>query len=89
VEIDFERVFGEAFERLDQERGSHNLVSLVGLRQAVPVERALFDERFQQLRREGRYSLSAAEGRHGVSAEEREAGFTENGTLLLYVSRRG
>ena len=29
-----------------------------------------------------------AEGRHGLSPEEREAGITEDGALLLYVSRR-
>ena len=36
----------------------------------------------------GRYSLSAAEGRHGLTPEEREAGILEDGTLLLYVSRK-
>jgi hypothetical protein len=43
----------------------------------------------QRLRREGRYSLTGAEGRHGISAEERDAGITEDGNLLLFVSRRG
>jgi hypothetical protein len=54
----------------------------------VPVDRAAFDTGLHQLRVAGRYSLSAAEGRHGLSPEEREAGITEDGTLLLYVSRR-
>jgi hypothetical protein len=43
----------------------------------------------QRLRRAGRYSLSAAEGRHGISAEERDAAIPEDGSLLLFVSRRG
>jgi hypothetical protein len=60
---DFARLFEEAFDRFDRERGSHNLVSLVGLRRALPVGRAAFDAELQRLRRAGRYSLSAAEGR--------------------------
>ncbi len=85
---DFARHFEEAFDRLDRERGSHNLVSLVGLRRALPVDRAAFDAELQRLRREGRYSLSAAEGRHGISPEERDAAIPEDGSLLLFVSRR-
>jgi hypothetical protein len=84
----FASLFDEAFNRLDRARGSHNFVSLVDLRRAVPVDRAAFDTGLHQLRVAGRYSLSAAEGRHGLSPEEREAGITEDGTLLLYVSRR-
>jgi hypothetical protein len=87
--MDFARCFEEVFERLDRERGSHNLVSLVGLRRALPVERATFDAELQRLRRAGRYSLSAAEGRHGISPEERDAAIAEDGSLLLFVSRRG
>jgi hypothetical protein len=86
---DFTRLFEEAFDRLDRERGSHNLVSLVGLRRAVPADRAAFDAELQRLRRAGRYSLSAAEGRHGISPEERDAAIPEDGSLLLFVSRRG
>jgi hypothetical protein len=86
--MDFAHQFDEAFARLDRERGGHNHVSLVELRRAVPVERALFDAELQQLRRAGRYSLSAAEGRHGLRAEEQEAGIHEDGSLLLFVSRR-
>jgi hypothetical protein len=86
---DFARRFEEVFERLDCERGSHNLVSLVGLRRGLPVDRATFDAELQRLRRAGRYSLSAAEGRHGISPEERDAAVSEDGSLLLYVSRRG
>jgi hypothetical protein len=86
---DFARLFEEAFDRLNRERGSHNLVSLVGLRRALPVGRAAFDTELQRLRRAGRYSLSAAEGRHGISPEERDAAIPEDGSLLLFVSRRG
>jgi hypothetical protein len=87
-EEDFARLFDDAFARLDRERGGHNLVSLVGLRQSLPVSREAFDDGLRGLRRQGRYSLSAAEGRHGLSPEERQAGLVEDGTLLLYVSRR-
>jgi hypothetical protein len=87
-QLEFARLFDEAFARLDRERGAHNLVSLVGLRRALPLPREAFDDGLRRLRREGRYSLSAAEGRHGLSAEEREAGLSEDGALLLYVSRR-
>jgi hypothetical protein len=86
--MDFARLFDEAFARLDREHGSHNHVSLVALRRAVPVERGAFDAGLQQLRRAGLYGLSAAEGRHGLSAEERDAGIPEDGSLLLFVSRR-
>jgi hypothetical protein len=86
---DFAQRFEEAFARLDRERGGHNLVSLVALRQAMGEERAAFDAGLRELRREGRYSLSAAEGRHGISPEEREAGVVEDGSLLLFASRKG
>jgi hypothetical protein len=86
--IDFAPAFAAAFVRLDRDRGGHNLVSLVDLRRAVPVERARFDAELNHLRRAGLYTLSGAEGRHGLGAEEREAGIVEHGNLLLYVSRR-
>jgi hypothetical protein len=41
------------------------------------------------VRRQGRYSLSAAEGRHGISPEERDAGIIEDGSLLLFASCKG
>jgi hypothetical protein len=85
---DFSRAFDEAFSRLDREKGSHNFVSLVPLRHAVPVPRDAFDAGLRQLRLAGRYTVSAAEGRHGLSPEERDAGIPEDGALLLYVSRR-
>ena len=81
--------FDAAFDRLDRQKGSHNLVNLLDLRRAVPADHATFDAGLQQLRRDGRYTLSAAEGRHGVTPEEREAGIIEEGALLLFVSRRG
>ena len=63
---DFAAAFDEAFDRLDRQKGSHNLVSLLDLRPAVAAARAAFDAGLQQLRRAGRYTLSTAEGRHGV-----------------------
>jgi hypothetical protein len=86
--VEFAHCFEEAFARLDRERGGHNHVSLVELRRAVPVERSEFDAGLQHLRRAGRYSLSAAEGRHGIRDDERTAGILEDGSLLLFVSRR-
>ena len=88
VRVDFARAFDEAFASLDRREGSHNFVSLVELRRAFPVSRPVFDAELRRLRLAGLYALSAAEGRHGVSAAEQEAGITEDGTLLLYVSRK-
>ncbi len=84
---DFATAFDAAFDQLDRAAGGHNFVSLVVLRQAVPVGREAFDRELHELRRAGRYRLSAAEGRHGISPEEREAAVTEEGSLLLFVSR--
>jgi hypothetical protein len=86
--IDFATRFDKAFQDIDRQTGSHNFVSLVDLRRTVSVERTIFDEGLRQLRQAGRYTLSGAEGRHGISDEERAAGVNENGSLLLYVSRR-
>ena len=58
------------------------------LRRALPFDRATFDAGLDALRRAGRYTLSAAEGRYGITPEEQEAGIVEDGTLLLYVSRK-
>ena len=85
---DFAALFDAEFDRLDRQKGSHNLVSLLDLRPAVATERAAFDAGLHQLRRAGRYTLSTAEGRHGVSPEERAAGLVEDGALLLFVSKK-
>ena len=53
----------------------------------MPAGRDQFDRELQDLRRAGRYTLSAAEGRGGITPEEREAGIREEGSLLLFVSR--
>jgi hypothetical protein len=84
---EFEADFDSAFGHLDREAGGHNFVSLVALRRALPLPRGVFDAGLQQLRRAGRYALSAAEGRHGITPEEREAALPEEGSLLLFVSR--
>ena len=86
--VDFAALFDEAFDRLDRQKGSHNLVSLLDLRPAVAAGRTAFDAGLHQLRRAGRYTLSTAEGRHGVSPEERAAGLVEEGALLLFVSKK-
>src|SRR5262249_11276602 len=86
--LDFSRLFDEAFERLDHERGSDNLVSLVELRRQVGVDRQTFDSEGQAPAAPGRHRARGAQGRHGISAEDRDAGMDEGGTLLLYVSRR-
>jgi hypothetical protein len=80
--------FNAAFERLDRQAGGHNFVSLVDLRQALPLDRLAFDAELRRLRLAGRYTLSAAEGRHGLTAAEQEAGISEDGALLLFVSRK-
>jgi hypothetical protein len=85
----FARRFEDAFNHLDRERGGHNFLSLVQLRQALAdVPRAAFDAELRALLLAGRFSLSAAEGRHGLTVEERTAGIVEDGILLLYASRR-
>jgi hypothetical protein len=86
--VEFVRAFDAAFDQLDRQRGSHNAVSLVDLRRALAMDRQSFDAELQELRRTRRYTLSGAEGRHGITPEEREAGIYEDGSMLLYVSRR-
>jgi phage gp29-like protein len=68
-------------------RWQQNFINLRDLRRALPhLSREQFDAALQQLRREGRLSLSAAEGRHGISEEERAAGIPEEKSLLLHAS---
>ncbi|HKI33859.1 MAG TPA: hypothetical protein VKA46_18545 [Gemmataceae bacterium] len=88
VPADFGAAFDEAFARLDRQAGSHNFVSLVDLRRALSFDRATFDAHLGRLRAAGRYTLSAAEGRHGITEEQRAAGIAEEGSLLLFASRR-
>lgn len=82
------RTFDDFFDRLDRQEGSHNFISLVELRRALPWDRSIFDAELNRLRRAGYYTLSAAEGRHGVSPAEQEAAIHEEGAMLLFVSRR-
>jgi len=84
----FAHAFDQAFADLDHRAGAHNFVSLRDLRAALAVSREVFDRELQKLRLAGRYGLSSAEGRHGLSPEEAAAAITEDGTLLLYVSRK-
>ncbi len=87
VPADFPTAFHQAFDDLDRQGGGHNFVSLTDLRRVVPLPRAQFDRELGELRRAGRYTLSAAEGRDGISPDERVAGIAEEGSLLLFVSR--
>lgn len=84
----FAERFDQAFNDLDRARGGHNFVSLLELRARLPQDAGAFNEGLQQFRRQGRYTLSAAEGRHGLTPEELAAAISEEGALLLYVSRR-
>jgi hypothetical protein len=86
--LDFATAFDEAFTRLDQRRGSPNFVSLVDLRRELPVDRDTFNRELRNLRRAGRFTLNAAEGRDGLTPEEQDAAVREEGTLLLFVSRK-
>jgi hypothetical protein len=83
----FEQAFAAAFDQLNRQDGAHNFVSLVALRQVLPWDRATFDAELLRLRRQGRYTLSAAEGRHGIGPEQQAAGILEEGSLLLFVSK--
>lgn len=77
-----------AFADLDRREGSFNFVSLVGLRKLLAWTRCRFDRVLAELRIGYVLSLSGAEGRNGLSAEQRDAGIVENGSLLLFCSRR-
>ena len=85
---DFATAFDAAFTQLDREAGSTNFVILTALRRALPFSRAAFDAGFRRLREAGRYTLSPAEDGHGIDEKQRKAGIHEEGTLLLFVSRR-
>ncbi len=86
---DFAAAFDAAFHDLDRQRGSHNFISLVDLRQALArFSREQFDQGLRDLRAAGLYGLSAAEGIHGIRPEDRDAGIEEAGTLLVYVSKK-
>jgi hypothetical protein len=86
---EFQRRFEAAFAELDRRHGGHNFVSLAELRRALPdVARTDFDRHLRQLRIEERFTLSGAQSRDGIPADVREAGISEAGHLLTYVSRR-
>lgn len=80
--------FDAAFQEADRERGGHNFVSLVDLRRRLAMESSDFNRLLHEVRSAGKYTLSAAEGRHGLTAEELDAGIREDGSYLLYVSKR-
>ncbi|WP_435016295.1 hypothetical protein TA3x_003859 [Tundrisphaera sp. TA3] len=87
---DFESAFREAFERIDQGRGRTNNVKLSDLRRELAgFDRPQFDAGLRRLRERLEFSLDSHEGLvRPLTAEEREAGISESGSLLVYVSRR-
>ena len=77
--------FSEAFTRLERDHG-FNLVRLLDLRRALPeFTRKQFDNGLNHLRRNKLFTLSSGQSR---KEEEREAAILENGSLLMFVSRR-
>jgi hypothetical protein len=86
---DFSRAFGEAFDKLRQERRV-NLVALSSLRQALPgYPRETFDRELYELRRANQFVLETSESRHGKPRpEELEGGIEEGGRRFVYASRR-
>ncbi|MFO0946746.1 MAG: hypothetical protein U1D30_12495 [Planctomycetota bacterium] len=83
---DFATAFEEAFRRLDDRKW--NSVSLLELRREMSnYSRESFDEHLRTLRRQRRFSLSAAHERQGLSEEQRRAAILEAGVPLLNVSK--
>jgi hypothetical protein len=82
--------FSHAFDQLNEQSGRENYVSLYALRRALDdVPRAEFDACLRALRREQRFTLDASDGRHHrLTDEERDAGISEAGNLLVYVARK-
>lgn len=85
----------EAFERLDKEQGGHNFVSMADLREATGLDRETFDKALRQLRVDGKFAASGAQSKDTVTPEglaryrrEQDAGITEAGHNLTYVSRK-
>lgn len=81
--------FAAAFDRLDRQRGSVNLVNLVELRRELDqFTREEFDAELRKLRLLGRFSLSGAESLGPIDPAEIAAAIRENGSVLMQVSRR-
>ena len=87
---DFAGAFREAFERIDVGNRRTNNVRLLDLRHDLAdFGREQFDAGLRGLREQREFSLDSHEGLlKPLTPEEREAGITEMGSLLVYVSRR-
>lgn len=82
----FETDFERAFYSLDD---GYNFVKLYDLRNALSnYSRQEFDEGLNNLRRKRKYSLEASEGLLvKLTPEEKAAGITELGRLLIYCKK--
>ncbi|MEI7894326.1 MAG: hypothetical protein WCI05_14625 [Myxococcales bacterium] len=90
TEEDFATAFDLAFTRLDRETGELNFVPLLPLRNALAwCSRERFDIGLRELRIHNKFGLDSPDGRHvQLSDDERDAGITEAGRLLVYVVRK-
>ena len=79
-----------AFDRLDEQSGGQNYVSLLDLRNALPsVERAAFDDAVNQLRCDRIVSLDPVDGRHErPDFAVTEAAIVDEGQWLVNMRRR-
>jgi hypothetical protein len=76
---------------IDKNNGGTNFVVLADLRDALSAlyTRQEFDEALRQLRIDGVLSLDSFEGLFGEFTQRmRDSAITENGSVLVYVSRR-
>lgn len=76
---------------LDKNNGGTNFVTLADMRDALSAlySRDEFDEALRQLRIDGVLSLDSFEGLFGEFTQRmRDSAITENGSVLVYVSRR-
>lgn len=78
-----------AFDALNEKHGGRYYVALKDVRAALPFAREDFDRVLNELRADWVLTLSPAEGRHEhVPRDVLDAGISENGRNLVYVSRR-
>lgn len=87
---DFAEAFRAAFDAIDHRNRGTNSVRLLDLRNELgDFDRHRFDAGLRQLRVAREFALDSHEGLHRpLTPEERAAGIAEQGSLLVYVSRR-
>lgn len=88
--VSFADAFRAAWDQLDRRNGRTNFVRLIEMRAALSqFDRETFDAGLQELRAAWEFSLDSHEGLHvHITPEERAAGITEMGSLLIYVCKR-